>query len=237
MTSWRFFFELPCGSWKLQSPQEEEHYVTTHSPCEGREVSSPSAQPQAQTHILTCECRDLYRRSLKLALDWAVQRNLWRGQAVYIRSLFDANRNIHDPRQRRVRISLSAFFPPGRLSREKTETDQTELQVLFVETEKLLEKWKHPDPYRPPSAPGGETSFPSFPPTARAYDRLAVQEGRRADTSTHQQDRNMNATSLHQIYHPQSSIPTTFIHDKLLVNWVRWKVAWGKATDDMGGWA
>merc|ERR1712098_360835 len=46
--------------------------------------------------------RDLYRRSLRLALDWAVQRNLWRGQAVYIRSLFDANRNVNDPRRQRV---------------------------------------------------------------------------------------------------------------------------------------
>ncbi|KND93293.1 hypothetical protein TOPH_02168 [Tolypocladium ophioglossoides CBS 100239] len=44
----------------------------------------------------------LYRRSLKLALDWAVQRQLWRGQALYIRSLFEANRNVADPRQQRV---------------------------------------------------------------------------------------------------------------------------------------
>ncbi|KAI9643467.1 hypothetical protein NHQ30_008086 [Ciborinia camelliae] len=28
-------------------------------------------------------------------------------------------------------------------------------QALFKETEDLLEKWKHPDPYRPPTAPGG----------------------------------------------------------------------------------
>ncbi|KAI5295106.1 hypothetical protein KEM52_002345 [Ascosphaera acerosa] len=42
----------------------------------------------------------LYRRSLKLALDWAVHRNLWRGQAVYIRSLFDANRHVSDPRRK-----------------------------------------------------------------------------------------------------------------------------------------
>ncbi|KAL8243921.1 hypothetical protein R6Q59_010179 [Mikania micrantha] len=28
-------------------------------------------------------------------------------------------------------------------------------KILFTETEKLLEKWKHPDPYRPPTAPGG----------------------------------------------------------------------------------
>lgn len=70
----------------------------------------------------------LYRRSLKLSLDWAVHRHLWRGQAVYIRSLFDANKNVRDPRQQRV---------------------------LFEETEKLLDSWRHPDPYRAPTAPGG----------------------------------------------------------------------------------
>ncbi|TQW09543.1 hypothetical protein IF2G_02333 [Cordyceps javanica] len=52
----------------------------------------------------------LYRRSLRLALDWAVQRQLWRGQ----------------------------------------------LQALLSETEKLLNGWKHPDPYVPPTAPGEE---------------------------------------------------------------------------------
>lgn len=44
----------------------------------------------------------LYRRSLKLALDWAVHRYIWRGQAQYIRSLFEANRDVRDPRQQRV---------------------------------------------------------------------------------------------------------------------------------------
>lgn len=29
------------------------------------------------------------------------------------------------------------------------------VQALLKETEKLLEKWKHPDPYIPPTAPGG----------------------------------------------------------------------------------
>ncbi|KAG9247494.1 hypothetical protein BJ878DRAFT_492566 [Calycina marina] len=70
----------------------------------------------------------LYRRSLKLALDWSVHRYLWRGQALYIRSLFEAKKDIKDPRQQRA---------------------------LFKEAEDLLEKWKHPDPYRPPTAPGG----------------------------------------------------------------------------------
>ncbi|KAK2857307.1 hypothetical protein FQN49_004836 [Arthroderma sp. PD_2] len=70
----------------------------------------------------------LYKRALKLSLDWAVHRYLWRGQAVYIRSLFDANKHVRNPREQRV---------------------------LFQETEKLLEKWKHPDPYKAPTAPGG----------------------------------------------------------------------------------
>jgi NADH dehydrogenase (ubiquinone) 1 beta subcomplex subunit 9 len=34
-------------------------------------------------------------------------------------------------------------------------TALTELKVLLRETEKLLESWKHPDPYRAPTAPGG----------------------------------------------------------------------------------
>jgi hypothetical protein len=28
-------------------------------------------------------------------------------------------------------------------------------QLIIEETENLLEKWKHPDPYRAPTAPGG----------------------------------------------------------------------------------
>lgn len=28
-------------------------------------------------------------------------------------------------------------------------------QALIEETEGILQKWKHPDPYRPPTAPGG----------------------------------------------------------------------------------
>jgi hypothetical protein len=32
-------------------------------------------------------------------------------------------------------------------------------QTLLKETEKLLEKWKHPDPYIHPTAPGGVHSY------------------------------------------------------------------------------
>ena len=51
-------------------------------------------------------CSSLYRRSLKQTLDWAVDRRVWRGQAVYIRSLFDANKDVRDPRQQQVRDPL-----------------------------------------------------------------------------------------------------------------------------------
>ncbi|OBT94720.1 hypothetical protein VE01_06149 [Pseudogymnoascus verrucosus] len=80
----------------------------------------------------------LYRRSLKLALDWSVHRYLWRGQALYLRSLFEANKNVKDPRQQRA---------------------------LFRETEDLLEKWKHPDPYRVPTSPGGSKYERNLPPS------------------------------------------------------------------------
>ena len=33
-------------------------------------------------------------------------------------------------------------------------------KALIKETEDLLEKWKHPDPYKPPTAPGGMTLVP-----------------------------------------------------------------------------
>jgi hypothetical protein len=59
----------------------------------------------------------LYRRSLKLALDWSVHRYLWRGQALYIRSLFEANANIREPRQQKVsdtRPSQASSFGPPR---------------------------------------------------------------------------------------------------------------------------
>jgi len=37
-------------------------------------------------------------------------------------------------------------------------------QVLLDQTEALLQKWKHPDPYRPPTAPGGSKYERNLPP-------------------------------------------------------------------------
>lgn len=50
----------------------------------------------------------LYRRSLKLALDWTVNRYLWRGQALYLRGLFEANKHVTQPRQQKVRNTASS---------------------------------------------------------------------------------------------------------------------------------
>ncbi|CCU74994.1 NADH dehydrogenase 1 beta subcomplex subunit 9/Complex 1 LYR protein [Blumeria hordei DH14] len=52
----------------------------------------------------------LYRRALKLSLDWAVHRHLWRGQAMYIRSLFEANKNVHDPRRQKAMINYHGHY-------------------------------------------------------------------------------------------------------------------------------
>ena len=62
-----------------------------------RDTPPPTTRTPLTAH------RRLYRRSLKLALDWAVHRYLWRGQAMYIRSLFEANKSVAEPRRQRVR--------------------------------------------------------------------------------------------------------------------------------------
>jgi NADH dehydrogenase (ubiquinone) 1 beta subcomplex subunit 9 len=54
----------------------------------------------------------LYRKSLKLALDWAVHRYIWRGQALYIRGLFEANKHVTEPRQQRVCTSPGTSTMP-----------------------------------------------------------------------------------------------------------------------------
>jgi hypothetical protein len=67
---------------------------------------------------------------------------------MYIRSLFEANKHVTEPRQQRV----GALGLRGKLRLTLS------CQVIIKETENLLEQWKHPDPYRPPTAPGGEST-------------------------------------------------------------------------------
>ncbi|KAJ7068648.1 hypothetical protein C8F01DRAFT_1247144 [Mycena amicta] len=87
--------------------------------------------------------QSLYRRRLKNSLDWTIRRDVWRGKALQIRAEFEVNRDLKDPRL---------------------------LAQIFRNAEEKLAAWKHPDPYIPPTAPGGtkwERNLP--PPTENPY--------------------------------------------------------------------
>ncbi|KAH6914815.1 hypothetical protein BKA70DRAFT_1257116 [Coprinopsis sp. MPI-PUGE-AT-0042] len=81
--------------------------------------------------------KSLYRRQLKNALDWTIRRDHWRPQAMQIRAEFDKHRNVTDPRA---------------------------LAQLFDQAEAKLAKFKHPDPYTYPTAPGGTKWERNTPP-------------------------------------------------------------------------
>ncbi|KAI9247131.1 hypothetical protein BDA99DRAFT_526175 [Phascolomyces articulosus] len=81
--------------------------------------------------------QSLYKRSLKLALDWTIQRDLWRQQALHIRAQFEANKHVTNPK---------------------------ELQLLLKNTEKELQEWAHPDPYKLYLGPEGTKWERNLPP-------------------------------------------------------------------------
>lgn len=65
--------------------------------------------------------QSLYKRSLKLSLDWYIQRDLWRQKALAIRAQFEHNKHVTNPK---------------------------DIQVLVQNAEKELQEWAHPDPYK-----------------------------------------------------------------------------------------
>ncbi|OZJ04732.1 hypothetical protein BZG36_01821 [Bifiguratus adelaidae] len=79
----------------------------------------------------------LYKRSLKTSLDWYIRRDLWRQKALDIRAQFEANKHITSPK---------------------------ELEQIFAQTEKELDKWAHPDPYKFPLQPEGSKWERNIPP-------------------------------------------------------------------------
>ncbi|KAH7907500.1 NDUFB9, NADH-ubiquinone oxidoreductase, partial [Hygrophoropsis aurantiaca] len=104
-----------------------------------------SASPFSSAHRLYV--KSLYRRMLKNELDWVVRRDIWRGRAQLIRAEFERNRDVHEPR------ALAQLF-------EKAEAD--------------LAQRVHPDPYIPPTMPGGTKWYRNIPPTiAPIYDHTA----------------------------------------------------------------
>ncbi|GAA5832485.1 hypothetical protein JCM3766R1_003095 [Sporobolomyces carnicolor] len=81
--------------------------------------------------------KHLYRRALKGALDWYVRRDLWRNKAIEIRAQFERNRNVRDPRA---------------------------VAALLNEAEREVQKYAHPDPYRPSLFPEGTKWERNLPP-------------------------------------------------------------------------
>ncbi|KAK9452225.1 uncharacterized protein V1518DRAFT_436564 [Limtongia smithiae] len=82
-----------------------------------------TAAPYGPAHVAS-----IYRRALRLSLNWTIRRDIWRQQALAIRAQFDANKGVTDPRI---------------------------IRNLIVAGERELELNRHPDPYIPPSRPGG----------------------------------------------------------------------------------
>ncbi|CAL5402178.1 unnamed protein product [Camellia sinensis] len=72
--------------------------------------------------------RILYRRALKDTLNWAVHRHLFYQDASELRERFEANKNVEN---------LEA------------------IDRLIADGEASHNKWRHPDPYIVPWAPGG----------------------------------------------------------------------------------
>ncbi|KAE9448280.1 hypothetical protein C3L33_19836, partial [Rhododendron williamsianum] len=86
--------------------------------------------------------RILYRRALKETLNWAVHRHLFYRDASEMREKFDANKNV-----------------------ESLET----IDRLLEDGEAAHNKWRHPDPYIVPWAPGGSKFTRNPPPPPGAF--------------------------------------------------------------------
>ncbi|XP_065867465.1 NADH dehydrogenase [ubiquinone] 1 beta subcomplex subunit 9 [Euphorbia lathyris] len=79
----------------------------------------------------------LYRRALRDTLNWAVHRHLFYQDASNLRDKFDANKHVED-------------------------LDAIDRMIAHGEAE--YDKWRHPDPYIVPWAPGGSKFTRNLPP-------------------------------------------------------------------------
>ncbi|KAL0073020.1 hypothetical protein F4703DRAFT_1904551 [Phycomyces blakesleeanus] len=98
---------------------------------------STSAASTAFKNAHRLHVQSLYKRSLKLSLDWYIQRDLWRQKALDIRAQFERNKHITSPK---------------------------ELQAIIAKTEQELKDWAHPDPYKLPMGPEGTKWERNLPP-------------------------------------------------------------------------
>ncbi|KAL9123207.1 MAG: hypothetical protein Q9187_000224 [Circinaria calcarea] len=66
----------------------------------------------------------------------------------------------------------------GKQAVSSVEPKRSLTRALFQEAEVLLEKWKHPDPYRPPTAPGGSKYERNIPPPILDRKNITVFQSR-----------------------------------------------------------
>ncbi|KAL6522223.1 hypothetical protein OROMI_032100 [Orobanche minor] len=97
--------------------------------------------------------RTLYRRALKDTLNWAVHRHLFYHDADALREKFESNRQVNEDMALQEDIEL--------------------IDKMITAGEESYNKWRHPDPYIVPWAPGG-TKFcrNPTPPAGAFYERL-----------------------------------------------------------------
>ncbi|KAG7661903.1 uncharacterized protein J8A68_004570 [[Candida] subhashii] len=81
----------------------------------------------------------MFRRALRTAFDHSMKFSVYRQTTIQIRQQFETNKDIRDPQ---------------------------ELERVIEAAEAKLAHWKHPDPYIPPSRPGG-TKWQRNVPVAR----------------------------------------------------------------------
>ena len=91
-------------------------FLKTSSPHHSDMSSAPASFQTAHRLYV----KSLYKRSLKLSLDWYIRRDIWRQKALDIRQQFELNKHVTSPK---------------------------ELEQIFAKTEKQLEEFAHPDPY------------------------------------------------------------------------------------------
>ena len=99
----------------------------------------------------------LYRKSLKLAFHWAVQREVFMAEAQKIRDQFDANKNC----------------------------SEKQAEYFVKKAEERIEEMYHPEPYIVPWMPGGTKFMRNpTPPPEIVYPKGEIPESAYTGTNT-----------------------------------------------------
>ncbi|KAF5946911.1 hypothetical protein HYC85_017139 [Camellia sinensis] len=112
--------------------------------------------------------RILYRRALKDTLNWAVHRHLFYQDASELRERFEANKNVLSCQQW-LELCYMDLIREYRV-RENLEA----IDRLIADGEASHNKWRHPDPYIVPWAPGGSKFTRNPTPPAGSEECLEL---------------------------------------------------------------